>query len=135
MPKFRRSRINDAVARELVEIIRTVKDPRVSQPFVTVTGADVTGDLKFAKIYYSVIGECDEKELSRGLRCAEPYMRRELAHRLDLRMTPELSFVRDTGTQHGADIAQLLSDISRERESRETGGEDADTGDSEISEA
>lgn len=126
MPKYRRNRINDAVARELVEIIRGVKDPRVSEAFVTVTSADVTADLKFAKIFYSVIGECDEKELSRGLRSAEPYMRRELAHRLDLRMTPELSFVRDTGTQHGADIAQLLHDIALERESREA------TADTEI---
>ncbi len=124
MPKYRRNRINDAVAHELTEIIRDVKDPRVSGAFVTVTGADVTADLKYAKIFYSVIGECDEKELSRGLRSAMPYMRRELAHRLDLRMTPELSFVRDTGTRHGADIAQLLHEIAEKRVESESAEED-----------
>lgn len=120
MPKYRRNRINDAVSHELTEIIRDVKDPRVSNAFVTVTGADVTADLKYAKIFYSVIGECDEKELSKGLRSAMAYMRRELAHRLDLRMTPELSFVRDTGTQHGADIAQILHEIAEKRAETET---------------
>lgn len=115
MPKYRRNRINDAVAREVSEIIRDVKDPRISGAFVTVTGADVTGDLKYAKIFYSIIGEADEKELSRGLKSASPFIRRELAVRLNLRMTPELNFVRDTGTRHGADIAELLHKIGESR--------------------
>lgn len=115
MPKYRRNRINDAVARELTEILRDVKDPRISGAFVTVTGADVTADLKYAKIFYSIIGETDEKELSRGLKSASPFIRRELAVRLNLRMTPELAFVRDTGTRHGADIAELLHRISEEK--------------------
>ncbi len=115
MPKYRRNRINDAVAQELSEIIRDVKDPRISSAFLTITSAEVTGDLKYAKIFYSIIGETDEKELSRGLKSASPFMRRELAVRLNLRQTPELSFVRDTGTQHGADIAQLLHDINEKR--------------------
>jgi len=115
MPKYRRNRINDAVARELTEILRDVKDPRISDAFVTITGADVTGDLKYAKIFYSIIGETDEKELSRGLKSAAPFIRRELAVRLNLRQTPELAFVRDTGTRHGADIAELLHRISAEK--------------------
>lgn len=115
MPKYRRNRINDAVARELTEILRDVKDPRISGAFVTVTGADVTADLKYAKIFYSIIGETDEKELSRGLKSAAPFIRRELAVRLNLRQTPELAFVRDTGTRHGADIAEILHRISEEK--------------------
>jgi len=117
MPKYRRNRINDAVARELSEILRDVKDPRISGAFVTVTGADVTGDLKYAKIFYSIIGESDEKELSKGLKSAAPFIRRELAVRLNLRQTPELAFVRDTGTRHGADIAELLHKIAEDRKS------------------
>ena len=115
MPKYRRNRINDAVARELSEIIRDVKDPRISSAFITVCGAEVTGDLKYAKIFYSIIGEADEKELSRGLKSASPFIRRELALRLNLRNTPELNFVRDTGTRHGADIAELLHKINENK--------------------
>ena len=124
MPKYRRNRINDAVAREISEIIRDVKDPRISGAFITVTGADVTGDLKYAKIFYSIIGEADEKELSRGLKSASPFIRRELAVRLNLRMTPELNFVRDTGTRHGADIAELLHKINENRTEPETDAEE-----------
>ena len=115
MPKYRRNRINDAVSREICEILRDVKDPRISDSFVTVTGADVTADLKYAKVFYSIIGEADEKELARGLKSAAPFIRRELAARLNLRITPERSFFRDTGTRHGADIAELLHKISEER--------------------
>ena len=115
MPKYRRNRINDAVSREICEILRDVKDPRISDSFVTVTGADVTADLKYAKVFYSIIGEADEKELARGLKSAAPFIRRELAARLNLRITPELSFIRDTGTRHGAAIAELLHKISEER--------------------
>ena len=111
MPKYRRNRINDAVARELTEILRDVKDPRISDAFVTITGADVTGDLKYAKIFYSIIGETDEKELSRGLKSAAPFIRRELAVRLNLRQTPELTFIRDNSVEHGAHISKLLDEV------------------------
>ena len=115
MPKYRRNRINDAVSREICEILRDVKDPRISDSFVTVTGADVTADLKYAKVFYSIIGEADEKELARGLKSAAPFICRELAAWHNLRITPVLSFIRDTGTRHGADIAELLHKISEER--------------------
>ena len=84
-----------------------------SDAFVTITGADVTGDLKYAKIFYSIIGETDEKELSRGLKSAAPFIRRELAVRLNMRITPEITFVRDKGVSHGAEIASLLNSIKK----------------------
>lgn len=116
MPKYRRNRINDAVAREISEILRDVKDPRVSSFMMTVTGADVTGDLKFAKVFYSFLDDSEldreaEKELKRGLKSVAPFVRRELAERLNLRITPELTFVRDMGAAHGAEIASLLNSI------------------------
>ncbi len=114
MPKYRRNRINDAVARETSEILRDIKDPRISSVMVTVTSADVTADLKYAKIFYSTLGEADEKELARGLKSAAPFVRRELASRLNLRITPELTFVRDEGVRYGADIAAILAKISSE---------------------
>ena len=118
MPKYRRNRINDALAREASEIIRDIKDPRVSAFMLTVTGADVTGDLKYAKVFYSFLDESitpeEEKELRRGLKSAAPFVRRELAVRLNLRITPELSFVRDMGASHGAEIASLLNSIKKD---------------------
>ena len=117
MPKYRRNRINEAVAEEVAQIVRDVKDPRVGDVIITVTGAEVTADLKYAKIFYSCLGEADTKELSKGLKSASPFIRRELATRLNLRVTPELTFIRDEGVRHGADIAALLNKISRETHS------------------
>ncbi len=117
MPKYRRNRINDATAREVSEILRDVKDPRVSSFMITVTGADVTADLKYAKVFYSFLDDSAldaeaEKDLRRGLKSIAPYVRRELAARLNLRITPEISFVRDEGVSHGAHIASLLNKIA-----------------------
>ena len=87
MAKYRRGRINDEVLKETAAILREVKDPRVKDAFVSVTGAEVTADLKYAKIYYSAL-RGDEKELVKGLRAAAPFIRSELAHRMNLRITP-----------------------------------------------
>lgn len=114
MAKYRRGRINDAVAAECAVIVRDIKDPRVADVFITVTGADVTADLKYAKIFYSVMGEYDEKELRTGLKHAAPFVRSRLAEKLDLRQTPELTFVLDEAVARGAHIAELLHSIERD---------------------
>ena len=111
MPKYRINRINDSVAQEVSLILRDVKDPRVSDGMITVTGADVSADLKYAKIFYSSFTG-DDKELRRGLRSAAGFIRGQLAHRLNLRITPELTFVYDPSVSHGAHIAKLLHDIA-----------------------
>ncbi|MCI9450126.1 MAG: 30S ribosome-binding factor RbfA [Clostridiales bacterium] len=115
MPKYRRNRINDAVAKEAADIVRNIKDPRVSGVIVTITGADVTGDLKYAKIFYSCLGETDDRELSLGLKSAAPFVRRELASRLNLRITPELTFVKDDGVKHGAEISAILHKLESDK--------------------
>ena len=93
-------------------ILRDVKDPRVSEALITVTGADVTADLKYAKIYYSIYGsDEDEKEVKHGLKSAAPFIRSQLAKRLNLRITPELSFIRDDSVKHGAEIAAILNKL------------------------
>ena len=117
MAKYRRGRINDELLKETASILREVKDPRVKDAFVSVTGAEVTADLKYAKIYYSAL-RGDEKELSRGLRTAAAFIRSELARRMNLRMTPELTFIRDTSIANGAHISSLLHMIE-EKSTRE----------------
>ena len=122
MPKYRRGRINDEIQKEMAAILREVKDPRVKDAFVSVTGAEVTADLKYAKIFYSAL-RGDEKELSRGLKSSTPFIRGELARRLNLRITPELTFIRDTSLQHGAHIATLLHQIGEISPAEDESGE------------
>ncbi len=121
MASYRRARINDETVKALSEIVREVKDPRVSGAFITVTAADVTPDLKFAKIYFSVIG--DSKEAKRGLESAVGFIRRRLAETLNLRITPEIKFYEDTSMEYGANISKLLHEIEPELRSAEAAEE------------
>ncbi len=109
MAGYRRNRINDAVREEIGVILREVKDPRVNSGMVSITAADVAPDLKTAKIRFSVFGG-DAKEVKEGLAAATGFIRRELAIRLNLRITPSLTFVPDTSIEYGAHIAKLLKD-------------------------
>ncbi len=108
MAKYRQERINEEMFKEAANIIRTVKDPRVSGAFVSITGADVTPDLKYAKIYYSVM-QGDKKSVAQGLRSSAPYIRGQLAKALNLRVTPELTFVEDASIAYGAKIEKIIS--------------------------
>ena len=110
MGRYRRDRINEEMRKELMNILRGVKDPRVQDAFLSVTAAQVTPDLKYAKIYYSFLSG-DEKEVLQGLKAASGYIRRELARTLNLRITPELSFHRDTSIAYGAHIASILNNL------------------------
>ena len=110
MANYRRGRINDEMQKELMVILRSVKDPRVSDAFVSVTAVDVTPDLKYAKVYYSCLSG-NKKDVAKGLRQASGYMRTQLARTLNLRMTPELTFIEDASVEHGARIAKILEGI------------------------
>lgn len=112
-PHYHTNRVNEDIARELMYILRNVKDPRVSKSFVSVTKTETTPDLKYCKIYYSNLSGND-KEVKTGLYSAIGYIRRELSSRLALRNTPELSFIKDTGAEHGARISELLKEIEAE---------------------
>lgn len=126
MAKYRRDRINDEMRCEMMEILRRVKDPRIQDAFVSVTAVDCTADLKYAKIYYSAL-RGDEKELAKGLKAATGFIRRELAAGLNLRITPELTFLRDDSITYGAHISSILNklDIPEEEESAQDGDENA----------
>ena len=110
MAKYRQGRINDEMQKEIAEILRTVKDPRVSEAFISVTGVEATPDLKYAKVYYSVFTG-DKKEIAKGLKSSAGYIRGQLAKRMNLRMTPELTFAPDGSIAYGAHISKILSGI------------------------
>ena len=110
MASNRIGRINDEIRRELSDILRTVKDPRVSQAMVTITHVDTTSDLRYARIYVTALDRTGEKDLMRGLKSAAGFLRRELGSRLNLRYTPELQFIADDSIAYGAHILEILRD-------------------------
>ena len=108
-PKSRR--VNEEVAHELANIIRGLKDPRIAV-MTSVMDAYVATDLKTCKVYISVMGdEEQQKNTMEGLRSAEGYIRRELAHSLNLRNTPELTFVLDRSIERGARMSRLIDEV------------------------
>ena len=111
MASNRIGRINDEIRRELSDILRTVKDPRVSQAMVTITHVDTTSDLRYARIYVTALDRTGEKDLMRGLKSASGFLRRELGSRLNLRYTPELQFFSDESIAHGAHILDMLNHV------------------------
>ena len=115
MSSNRMGRINEEIQRELAALIPTVKDPRVTG-MISVTAVDTTPDLKYAKIYISVLDKGDCDRVLKGLKSAAGYLRRELGHRLNLRSTPELTFIRDDSIDKGAHILEVLKDIERREE-------------------
>ena len=129
MANYRRGRINDEMQRTLSEVLRTVKDPRVSNAFISVTACEVTGDLKYARVYYSAL-QGDPKEIQKGLKSSAGYIRGQVARIMNLRQTPEFTFVVDDSIKYGAHISDVLSKITyaeeeTESESEEKEGSDA----------
>lgn len=117
MGKYRRGRINDAVAEELAVALREVREPKVVDNFISITRAEVAPDLKFATVYFSCIG--DSKASAEGLKKCTGMLRHHLAVTLNLRITPELRFVKDGSIEHGAKIAKFLDQINAEKAAKE----------------
>ena len=111
MASNRIQRINEDVQRCLAGLIREIKDPRVNQGMISITGVDVTGDLRWCKVYISVLGLESEKGFLKGLRSASGWLRKELGHALSLRYTPELVFQLDKSIEYGAHINLSLIHI------------------------
>ena len=113
-------RISEEVRREVDRIIREeLNDPRVSGTF-SVTRAEVTGDLRYAKIFISVLEEEKREPLLQALKNARGFIRHELGRRMIIRYSPELVFVNDRNIAYGAHIAQVLAEANIMR------GEDTD---------
>ena len=117
---IKNTRVNTEVMHELSNILRGgIKDPRVAE-FTSVVAVEVAPDLKTCKAYISVLG--DEKaqaDTIRGLQSAEGYIRRELAHSLNLRNTPEIRFVLDQSIEYGVAMSKKIDDITKRQEKQE----------------
>ena len=123
MANYRRGRINDEMKKELSLVLREVKDPRLSGAFISVTAVEVTADLKYAKVYYSALTG-DKKEIKKGLAAASGFIRGQVARRMNLRITPEISFVEDNSIEYGAKISKILEGITiTEPDEEDDGGE------------
>lgn len=106
----RTRRVGEQIQRELADLIQyEVKDPRVK--WVTISGVKVTKDFSHATVYFTVLGnytEVVDKQVIAGLEKASGFLRRELAHRIKLRTTPQLHFEYDTSTIKGDRLASLI---------------------------
>lgn len=111
------TRINSEIQKALCEIIRDVKDPRIS-PLASVTYVDTTTDLKDCKVYVSVYGdEKERKDTEAGLKSAGGFIRRELAHTVNLRNTPQLHFIIDTTIEDAMDMMKKIDEVVGVKES------------------
>lgn len=111
------NRANEDIKFVLSRLLPQVKDPRVNQGgMLSITHVDTTGDLRYCKVYVSVLGELNEKEFKKGLKSASPWLRRELGSALNLRYTPELIFELDKSIEHGAYISGLIDKLDIPKE-------------------
>lgn len=108
---IKNNRINKEVGRELGVIIRELKDPRIAM-MTTVVAVEVATDLKTAKVFISVLGDDKAKEdTMEGLKSAKGFIRKELAHTINLRNTPELEFVYDESIEYGMKLSKMIDDL------------------------
>ena len=113
------ARTNDDIQFVLSSLLREIKDPRVQQGMISVTRVETTGDLRYSKIWLSVMGLKDEKEFKKGLKSASGWLRRELGNKLSLRYTPELVFEIDHSIEYGAHISQVISSLAIRQDGEE----------------
>ncbi|MGN0318914.1 MAG: 30S ribosome-binding factor RbfA [Lachnospira sp.] len=108
------TRINGEVLKELSNIIRSeIKDPRI-HPLTSVVAVEVAPDLKTCKAYISVLGdEKAQKDTITGLKCAEGYIRRQLANTVNLRNTPQITFILDQSIEYGINMSKLIDEVTK----------------------
>ncbi|MFU0826547.1 MAG: Ribosome-binding factor A [Lachnoclostridium sp.] len=112
---IKNTRINSEVQKEISQLIsREIKDPRIS-PMTSVVAVEVAPDLKHAKVYISVLGDEEtRKNTLAGLKSAAPYIRGQLARTVNLRNTPELTFILDQSIEHGVTISKLIEEVNKD---------------------
>jgi len=129
MTRDRATRVAHHIQEELGRILsRGLKDPRVG--FVTITGVELSPDLRHGRVYYSVMGTDEEKQqTAEGLQSAAGFLKREVAKALKLRYVPELRFVYDDSAERGARIEALLRELrEQEADGDESSSEDESEG-------
>ena len=114
MPNFKSMRTAEDIRRELTDIFRSLKDPRISG-FLTIVKVDVSADLSYAKVYVSAMEGIEKaKESVVGLKSAAGFIRRELGLRLQMRKSPELKFIADDSIEHSAELLKLIEKANEE---------------------
>ena len=117
---IKNTRINTEVQKELSNILRSgIKDPRIA-PWTSVVAVEVAPDLKTCKAYISVLGDKKAQEDTvAGLKSAEGYIRRELAHSLNMRNTPEIRFILDQSIEYGVNMTKKINDLTKDLKSED----------------
>ena len=114
MPNFKSMRTAEDIRRELTDIFRSLKDPRISG-FLTIVKVDVSADLSYAKVYVSAMEGIEKaKDSVVGLKSAAGFIRRELGLRLQMRKSPELKFIADDSIEHSAELLKLIEKANEE---------------------
>jgi ribosome-binding factor A len=128
MASTRQQRVQQMLVEEVSDILRReVKDPRIG--FVTITGADVSPDLRHARVYFTILGtEEQQADGLAGLKSAARFIRREFGRRADLRTAPEIEFRIDTAIAHGVRIFDLLEQIKHEEAEQQPASSEAQEG-------
>jgi ribosome-binding factor A len=113
MSTRRIARVNDVIRREISELLmREIRDPRLSG-LLSVTEVDTSPDLRYAKVFVSVMGSEEEKrQVEEGLAAASGFLRRGLGERLTIRYTPELVFLRDESIERGSRLLELINEVA-----------------------
>ena len=111
MASNRIGRINEEIQKELANLIRNLKDPRVQDTMISITHVETTPDLRFAKVYVSFLQEDKAAGALKGLKSAGGWLRRELGHALQLRYTPELVWALDDSITYGAKMLKLINSL------------------------
>ena len=125
MASNRIGRINEEIQKELANVIRNLKDPRVQDTMISITHVETTPDLRYAKVYVSFLQEDRAADALKGLKSAGGYLRRELGRALQLRYTPELNWALDDSITYGAKMLKLINSLEVNKD--ENSDESADS--------
>ncbi len=109
----RADRVSDLLKKEIAEMLfREIKDPRIG--FVTITGVKVSNDLRFAKVFFSLVGTHEElEETTVGLNSASSFIKKKLGKRLRMRHIPDIVFKFDNSLEYGSHIDSILRDLNK----------------------
>lgn len=120
MAGYKSDRMSEDIKREIIAVMRELKDPRVSGKILTVVRVEVSSDLTYAKVYVSALdGIASAKEACKGLVSATGHIRHEIGSRLRLRKAPELKFIADDSVEHGMEIFKKIENLSRDENEKD----------------
>ena len=111
MASNRINRINEEIQKELSNLLRPVKDPRVAETMISITRVETTPDLRYTKVYVSVLQSEKANEALKGLKSAGGYLRRQLGTNLQLRYAPEIVWALDDSITYGAKMLKLINSL------------------------